>query len=108
VRTIAHALAEFARIHPDRGYPQSLAALGPAPGDDLIDMVLASSKKSGYVFALTPVAPDSQRECFITRLRPGHNITATIANTVSLQMSPASLGSRAKIAWQLPRILSCK
>jgi hypothetical protein len=59
LRTINVAQTEYARSHPDRGFASSLAELGPGTGD-LIDSVLASGKKSSYVFILTAAPPDSQ------------------------------------------------
>lgn len=45
--------------HPNIGYPATLAALGPAPGDNLIDAQLAGGNKSGYLFnyAVTFTSP---------------------------------------------------
>lgn len=58
VRTIITAQDEYARIHADKGFASSLAELGPKPGDALIDDVLASGRRSGYVFLLTTAPPD--------------------------------------------------
>jgi hypothetical protein len=52
------AQAIYARAHPDKGFASSLAELGPSPGAELIDGVLASGKKSGYVYVLTAMPPD--------------------------------------------------
>ena len=49
----------YARTHPDKGFASSLAELGPSPGAELIDPVLAGGKKSGYVYVLTATPPDS-------------------------------------------------
>ncbi len=57
--TINTAQVEYARAHPDKGFASSLAELGPESGAALIDSVLASGRKSGYVFVLTAASPDS-------------------------------------------------
>ena len=57
--TINTAQVVYARAHPDKGFASSLAELGPSPGADLIDPVLASGKKSGYVYVLAAMPPDS-------------------------------------------------
>src|SRR5208282_454232 len=59
LRTINTAQVEFARTHPDRGFASSLAELGPG-SSGLIDSVLASGKKSEYLYILTTSPPDSQ------------------------------------------------
>jgi hypothetical protein len=59
LRTINAAQIEHARTHPDRGFALSLAELGPGSDDALIDSVLASGKKSNYIFILTAAPPDS-------------------------------------------------
>jgi hypothetical protein len=53
------AQVEYGRAHPDKGFGSSLAELGPESAD-LIDSVLASGRKSGYVFLLTAAPPDSR------------------------------------------------
>ena len=65
LRTINTAAITYAATY-DRGYPTSLAALGPpagrAPDADaagLIDEVLASGTRSGYVFTYTPGEKDA-------------------------------------------------
>ena len=60
LRILNTAPVEYARAHPDRGFASSLAELGPT-GDFLIDSVLASGKKSSYVFNLT-AGPSESRE----------------------------------------------
>ena len=57
---IRAAQIEYARTHPDKGFASSLAQLGPDSADALIDSVLASGRKSGYVFFLSAAPPDSQ------------------------------------------------
>jgi type II secretory pathway pseudopilin PulG len=57
--TINAAQVIYARTHPDKGFASSLAELGPSPGAELIDGLLASGKKSGYVYILTATPPDS-------------------------------------------------
>lgn len=60
LRTINTAQAEYARVHPERRFASSLAELGPDSAQ-LIDSVLATGRKSMYVFYLTASAPDSDR-----------------------------------------------
>ena len=52
LHTINAAQIEYARTHPDKCFASSLVELGPNSGDALIDSVLASGRKSGYVFFL--------------------------------------------------------
>jgi hypothetical protein len=59
LRTINVAQVEYARTHPDRGFASSLAELGPGSDNPLIDSVLASGKKSSYIFTLTAAPQDS-------------------------------------------------
>jgi hypothetical protein len=59
LRTIYTAQTQFAQDHPRLGFATSLAQLGPTPGAELIDGVLASGTKSGYIFAITSTATDS-------------------------------------------------
>ena len=59
LRTINAAQVYYAQTHSDKGFASSLAELGPEPGSALIDFVLASGRKSGYVFVLTVASPDS-------------------------------------------------
>lgn len=62
LRTINTACVTYASSYPTQGFPRSLRQLGPpANGEevgpehaDLIDSVLASGRKSGYVFTYTP------------------------------------------------------
>jgi hypothetical protein len=60
LRTIVAAQVLYAQHHPDRGFATSLAELGPEPGDELIDPVLASGQRSGYLIILTAAPPDSR------------------------------------------------
>ena len=73
LRTINTAQVEYARIHPDKGFATSLAELGPGSGD-LIDSVLASGKKSSYIFILTAAPPDSHNRIvrYSVVARPQH------------------------------------
>ncbi len=57
--TINAAQVIYARTHPDKGFASSLVEWGPSPGEELIDGMLASGKKSGYVYLLTAAPPDS-------------------------------------------------
>lgn len=59
LRTISAAQLVYAQTHPDKGFASSLAELGPAPGDELIDSVLASGRKSGYAFTLNAAPPEA-------------------------------------------------
>jgi hypothetical protein len=59
LRTIYTAQTQFAQDRPRIGFATSLAQLGPTPGAQLIDSVLASGTKSGYIFAITSTASDS-------------------------------------------------
>jgi len=52
LRIINTAQVAYAETHPNKGFTSSLAELGPSPGAELIDSVLASGRKSGYVFTL--------------------------------------------------------
>jgi type IV pilus assembly protein PilA len=74
LRTINVAQVEYARTHPDRGFASSLAELGPGSDDPLIESVLASGKKSGYVFILTAAPPDSHGRIvrYVITARPQH------------------------------------
>ena len=55
------AQTEYARIHPDKGFASSLAELGPKSGEELIDPVLATGRRNGYVYLLTAAPPDPSR-----------------------------------------------
>jgi len=59
LRTINVAQTVYAQGHPDRGFAASLAELGPSPGAELIDGILAGGKKSGYVITMSATPPDS-------------------------------------------------
>lgn len=59
LRSINTAQSEYARVHPDKGFAVSLQDLGPSPGADLIDGVLASGKRSGYIITMFAAPPDS-------------------------------------------------
>jgi type IV pilus assembly protein PilA len=59
LRTIYTAQTQFAQDRPRAGFATSLAQLGPTPGAELIDSVLASGTKSGYIFAITSTTTDS-------------------------------------------------
>jgi hypothetical protein len=59
LRTINVAQVYYAQTHPNKGFASSLAELGPEPGSAVIDPVLASGRKSGYVFVLTTASPNS-------------------------------------------------
>src|SRR6266566_3830316 len=74
LRTINVAQVEYARTHPDKGFAYSLAELGPGSGDALIDSVLASGRKSGYVLILTAAPPDSHGRIvrYVIMARPQH------------------------------------
>jgi prepilin-type N-terminal cleavage/methylation domain-containing protein len=71
-RTISTAELNYATAFPNVGYPATLAALGPAPGDPgcaagsvqanacIIDLVLSTGTKSGYTFAALGALPNAQ------------------------------------------------
>jgi type IV pilus assembly protein PilA len=59
LRTIYTAQIQFAQDRPRAGFATSLVQLGPTPGAELIDSVLASGTKSGYNFAITSTTTDS-------------------------------------------------
>jgi prepilin-type N-terminal cleavage/methylation domain-containing protein len=63
MRTLNTAQVTFASTYPDQGFAQTLAQLGPSSATQtsantanamLIDSVLSSGTKSGYIFTLTP------------------------------------------------------
>ena len=59
LRTINTACVTYSTNYPNVGYPGSLAAMGPAASAtstsaDLMDSVLSSGTKSGYVFTFGP------------------------------------------------------
>ncbi len=69
LRTLIAAETTYALTYSDIGYTCALARLGPSPGlptsgrADIIDSVLASGSKSGYLFGLAgcgAVVPSSQ------------------------------------------------
>src|SRR2546427_5344169 len=65
LRSLNTACATYASTY-GIGYPASLADLGPAltptlKAADLIDPVLASGIKSGYIFTYTAGSPDASR-----------------------------------------------
>ena len=59
LRTNNTAEVEYARTHPDKGFASSLAELRPESDDAVLDSVLASGRKSGYVFVLIAAPSDS-------------------------------------------------
>jgi hypothetical protein len=60
LRTIGATQTQYAQGHPQLGFATSLAQLGPTPGAELIDGLLASGTKSAYTFSITSTATDSQ------------------------------------------------
>jgi hypothetical protein len=54
LRNINTAQSVYAEEHPDRGFAPSLRDLGPAPGAELVDEVLASGLKSRYIITMLP------------------------------------------------------
>lgn len=50
VRVIASSSHAYVSLHPDVGFAPSLAAMGPPPGDSMLDAPLASGLRSGYRF----------------------------------------------------------
>jgi hypothetical protein len=59
LRTINSAQMSYGEGNPTKGFASSLAELGPPPGDNQIDVALASGTKSGYVFIFTVGPHDS-------------------------------------------------
>jgi hypothetical protein len=59
LRTINTAQFIYAQDHPDKGFAVSLRDLGPSPGAELIDDVLASGLKNRYVIMMVATLPDS-------------------------------------------------
>lgn len=59
LRTLTTSTITYSSTHPDIGFPVNLVAMGPAPGDQLIDAQLAGGNKSGYLFtyAVTVTSP---------------------------------------------------
>jgi prepilin-type N-terminal cleavage/methylation domain-containing protein len=59
MKTIVTGAHAYNVKYTDIGYPPTLAALGPAPGDGLIDAQLAGGNRSGYLYtyAITVTAP---------------------------------------------------
>ena len=49
VRTINTACFTYASMHPDRGFPRTLAEMGPE-GANLMEASVVSGRKSGYTF----------------------------------------------------------
>jgi hypothetical protein len=54
LRNINTAQSVYAKEHPDRGFAASLRDLGPPPGAELIDEVLASGLKNRYIITMLP------------------------------------------------------
>jgi hypothetical protein len=73
IRQIHTCAARFAARHPERGYPASLAQMGPA-GDECIDTQLAGGQKNSYVFVYTPgtAAPTGRALGYTIHARPIH------------------------------------
>jgi len=59
LRTINVAQSVYAEGHHDRGFAASLRDLGPSPGAELIDEVLATGRKSGYTITISAAPPDA-------------------------------------------------
>jgi len=59
LKTLVTSAITYSSTHPDIGFPANMAAMGPAPGDNLIDAQLAGGNKSGYLFtyAITVTSP---------------------------------------------------
>ena len=60
IRSINTAAVTYSSTYPAAGYPQTLKQLAPATGAsstsaDLIDSVLASGTKSGYMFSMAAI-----------------------------------------------------
>jgi hypothetical protein len=74
LRNVNTAQSLYAREHPDKGFAASLLELGPSPGAEFIDGLLASGKKGGYIITLYPAPPDSagRRNKYTLVARPLH------------------------------------
>jgi hypothetical protein len=59
LRNINTAQSVYAKEHPDRGFAPNLRDLGPSPGAELIDSVMASGLKSRYSITMAAASPDS-------------------------------------------------
>lgn len=59
IRKIQGCAARYAVRHPDRGFPRTLAELGPG-ADDCIDARLATGAANFYRYTYTPGAPDAK------------------------------------------------
>jgi hypothetical protein len=72
LRTINTAQSVYAKDHPDKGFAASLRDLGPSPGAELIDGVLASGVKSRYIItmAAAPPGPDGRIKRYTLIARP--------------------------------------
>jgi len=57
--TLCTAQRVYERTHPDKGFASSLSQLGPNSSDALIDPLLATGNKDGYVFILTAAPRDA-------------------------------------------------
>jgi hypothetical protein len=57
LRTLNDAERQFEALHPEKGFSRTVAELGPSPGTNLIDPVLASGSKYHYQFVFTPGSP---------------------------------------------------
>jgi hypothetical protein len=58
--TLYTAQYVYERTHPERGFASSLSQLGPDSADSLIDPLLATGNKDGYLFVLTPEPRDAR------------------------------------------------
>ena len=58
LRTLNTAQVTYWGGDPEKGFARSLAQLGPK-GEGIIEAVLASGKKDGYVFTLTPMPAEA-------------------------------------------------
>ncbi len=59
VRSLNTAASYYKEQHPDKGFPNSLADVGPS-GDNLLDTSLSSAARNGYYFVYVPGRPDEQ------------------------------------------------
>jgi hypothetical protein len=73
IREIQTCAARFAARHPERGYPASLAEMGPA-GDACLDEQLAGGRKNSYVFVYAPgrAAPTGRVVGYTIHAHPIH------------------------------------
>jgi type IV pilus assembly protein PilA len=98
LKTINAAAVTYSATY-GNGYPPSLAALGPPPGggssstcdnSNLIDSLLASGRRNGYVFTYTGVNPLPS---------PAPNCSSPGFNAYSVEASPELRGKTGEVSY---------